>query len=350
MRILHLVNNVNETGNGITNVAVDLATEQSKLGHDVHIASGGGEYEHILSSYGVDTQRINFKNRTPSALYEARRALKRIVLSSDADVVHAHTITPTILARSIVSRPPIVATVHNEYQRGVILMALADAVVGVSQAVTDAMLARRVDPKRTCTILNGTVGSPRRIPLASVPRIDLMRPAVVTIGAISYRKGSDILLEAFGLVLEDVPEAHLYFVGNRDWPELEQTVVQRSWKDRVHFVGFNPQPQTYLREANVFVLASRREPLGLVLLEALEVGCPIVASRVDGIPEALAHGAAGVLTAAGDPVALASGIVRVLIDPMLSEALAASGLRHSSMFRVERMAREYLDLYQSLRA
>lgn len=349
MRILHLVNTTNESGNGITNVVVDLATEQSALGHDVCVASAGGTYEGLLASHGVVTRKIEFRRRTLMALYEARRSLKEVITSLRPEVIHAHTITPTVVASSILFGPPVVATVHNEYQRGIILMGLADAVVGVSQAVTDAMVARRVNIRKVYTILNGTIGSPRRVPLASLPRVGLERPAVVALGSVSRRKGSDILLDAFGSVLEQVSEAHLYFVGNRNWPELEQRVLEKAWRERVHMVGFDPQPHSYLREADVFVLPSRREPLGLVILEALEVGCPIVASHVDGIPEALGHGHAGLLSAPGDPVELASNIVRVLSNQGLSERLATSARKQSEMFGVMRMAGEYLELYMLLR-
>jgi glycosyltransferase involved in cell wall biosynthesis len=242
----------------------------------------------------------------------------------------------------------VVATIHNEYQRGVGLMGLADAVVGVSHAVTEAMVARRVPRRRTWTVLNGTIGSPRRMEVGSLPIPRLSRPAVVAVGAVSHRKGVDIVLDAFGQLLDTVPNAHLYFVGHPDWTEFVEESSHRPYASQVHFEGFVAQPQVYMTSADVFVLASRRDPFPLVLLEALESGCAIVASTADGIPEALGNGDAGLLSPVGDAAALAGHLQAVLTDPELAERLRRSALQAARTFTVERMSEDYLHLYRHL--
>lgn len=346
MRILHLLNYVNESGNGITNVAVDLAVEQARRGHQVWVASGGGRYEQLLSDAGVTTARLDFAHRRPLPMARTRAALGRLVEQVGPAVVHAHTLTPTVLARVLRHRPPLVATVHNEYQRGVWLMGGADLVVGVSEAVTRAMRRRGVPARRTRTVLNGTVGSPRR--RTDLPPADLAGPAVVAIGAVSSRKGSDVLLDAFGLVLQQVPQAHLYLVGDCHWSEFAERVGALAWRDRVHLEGFVAQPQPYLAAADVFVLASRREPLGLVLLEALEAGRPIVGSDVDGIPEALDGGRAGLLVPVGAPAELADALVHLLQDREAAADLGRRARAFSAGFSVARMSQDYVDLYAAV--
>lgn len=348
MRVLHLVNRIDESGDGITNVSIDLAVQQRRSGHEVTLASRVGSYTNLLEENGVDVVRLDFADRRPRVAMRTRAALVALVRRLHPDVVHVHTLTPALLAASLVGGPPVVATVHNEYQRGVWLMGLADAVVGVSQAVTDAMALRGIPRRRTHTVLNGTIGSPRRVDLASLPVPEVSRPSVVTLGAVSQRKGVDILLEAFEQVLETVPNAHLYYIGHPDWKEFVEEARQRPYAAQLHFVGFVAQPQAYLAAADVFVLASRREPLGLVLLEAMEVGCAIVGSDADGIPEALAGGRAGLLSPVGDVAALAAHLRRVLTDPVVAGQLRDSALQHSRAFTVERMSEEYLDLYRAL--
>lgn len=348
MRILHLVNFVNAAGNGITNVTVDLASGQRRLGHDVCVASAGGAYEELLADQGVRTSRILFHQRDPISLLWSRMKLRRLVRDFRPDVIHTHTLTPTVVACSLRSGPPVVATVHNEYQRGVRLMGLADAVVGVSEAVTQAMVSRRIEASRTHTVRNGTIGSPRRVARADLSPVKLKRPAIVAVGAVSQRKGSDVLLEAFGRVLEHVPEAHLYFVGSQDWRPFDRAVREKPWSDRVHLEGFVAQPQAYLHEADVFAIPSRREPFPLALLEALEAGCAIVGSDVDGIPEGVAQGTAGLLSAVDDVPGLAHNIVTLLQDGEVAGRLAAAAVAHSTTFTVERMSRQYVDLYQTL--
>src|ERR671932_1825241 len=105
MRVLHLVNYVNESGNGITNVTVDLACEQSTLGHQVLVGSAGGAYEELLARHGVDCRRIDFTSRLPRALHQARLALRTLVHDAGPDVIHAHTLTAAVLASSLVAGP-----------------------------------------------------------------------------------------------------------------------------------------------------------------------------------------------------------------------------------------------------
>jgi glycosyltransferase involved in cell wall biosynthesis len=348
MRVLHLVNRIDEAGDGITNVSVDLAVQQRRSGHDVTLGAQGGSYESLLDEYGVDFVRLNFADRRLRSVRRTRQALRALVRRSRPDVIHVHTLTTTLVAVSLVGGPPVVATVHNEYQRGVGLMGLADAVVGVSHAVTEAMVSRRVPRRRTWTVLNGTIGSPRRVDVGSLPLPEVSRPAVVTVGAVSHRKGVDIVLDAFGRLLGEVPNAHLYFVGHPDWTEFVEGARQRPYADHVHFEGFVPQPQAYLACADVFVLASRRDPFPLVLLEALEAGCAIVGSTADGIPEALGNGEAGLLSPVGDAVALAGCLQEVLTDPELAAGLRRSALDAARNFTVQRMSEDYLHLYRRL--
>jgi glycosyltransferase involved in cell wall biosynthesis len=348
MRVLHLVNRINEAGDGITNVSVDLAIQQRRSGHEVTLSAGGGSYESLLDENGVDFVRLDFADRRVRSVLRTRQALRALVRRLRPDVIHVHTITTALVAVSLVGGPPVLATIHNEYQRGVGLMGLADAVVGVSHAVTEAMVSRRVPRRRTWTVLNGTIGSARRVDLSSLPVPKLSRPAVVAVGAVSHRKGVDLVLDAFGQLLDTVPSAHLYFVGHPDWTEFVEESSRRPYAAQVHFEGFVAQPQAYMGCADVFVLASRRDPFPLVLLEALESGCAIVASTADGIPEALGNGAAGLLSPVGDAVALAGHLHDVLTDPELAEGLRLSALHAARSFTVERMSEDYLHLYRHL--
>lgn len=348
MRILHALNRLNDSGNGIVNVAVDLALEQRRQGHEVSVASAGGDFLPLLRQHAISHHDIDFRRRRPLALIRAYRELSSTLARMNPDIMHAHTITPTVLGFVATRRrrAALVATVHNEYQHGVTLMRLADRVVGVSEAVSRAMAERGVSRDKIRTVLNGTVGSQRRSPLHQSEVIDLPPCSIVTVGAVSHRKGADVLLAAFEQVLEAVPEAHLYFVGNVEWQEPVDAARRMPWSDRVHFVGFESQPQRYLRSASVFALASRRDPMPLALIEALEAGAPIVASDVDGIPEALDSGNAGLLADVGDSADFAAKISGLLRSEDARRELARAAAERVSRLTVEAMAGKYLEVYR----
>ncbi|MCU1691214.1 MAG: glycosyltransferase [Frankiales bacterium] len=349
MKVLHVLNEFGRLGNGIVNVALDLACGQSDRGHAVAVASGGGSFVELAQRHGVEHFDLD-QRRTAPQLAVASLAFRRLVQQFQPDVVHAHMMTGAVLGWGLRSgfRYGLVTTVHNEYQRSALLMGLGDRVVGVSEAVAEAMAARHVPRRRLRVVRNGTIGSPRRLPPEAQPVVALQRPAVVSIGAVSPRKGSDLLVDAFLSLAEEHPAAHLYLVGNVDWPELQERTRHRPHADRVHFSGFSPDPRAYLDQADVFVLASRREPFGLVLSEAREAGVAVVATDVDGIPEALDSGRAGLLVPPEDSRALARALGGLLGDPTERAAAARRAASGLEALTVARMLDGYEAVYSEL--
>lgn len=351
LRILHVVNRVNETGDGIANVCIDLACQQASDGRTVGLACEESGFVGLATQHGVRHFPLSLRARGPWGVLRAVHHMRQLYRTFQPTVVHTHTLTATVVARlaSVPSRIPVVATVHNEYQRGVVVMGAADRVVGVSRAVSQAMVGRGIPPRRVSTVHNGTVGSVRRRPAhmdAAPPQASV---SIVAVGAVSERKGADVLLQAFLDLAELHPDCELYFVGNLDWPAVLEDAQRSPHAARIHFEGFSPQPQVYLRAATVFVLASRRDPFPLVLLEALEAGVPIVATDVDGIPEALDNGEAGRIVPSGSSSELAAAIESLLSSRAERERMAAAALRRSAAFSVKKMTDGYERVYDELR-
>ncbi|WP_322042735.1 glycosyltransferase family 4 protein [Paraburkholderia sp. J67] len=349
MRILHLANHAHNIGNGIVNVMVDLACMQARAGHEVTIASSGGGFEPLLAREGVRHVRLP---QAPKPRYVPAMVagFNRLLAEHDPEVVHAHMMSGALIARFGVLRRrfALVTTVHNEFQKSATLMRVGDRVVGVTEAVAQLMERRGIPAHKLAVVLNGTIGTPRlaETPLPKSPALG--RPSIVTVCGMYYRKGIPELLRAFARLSPRFPTAELYLVG--DGPDREQFEAmsrELGVDARVHFTGFIADPRGYLAEADVFVLASHREPAGLVLSEAREAGSAIVATRVDGIPEMLDHGEAGVLVPANDDAALAEAIEKLLCDREAREALVARGRRNLEHFHVRRVCDEYQAIYEA---
>ena len=145
-------------------------------------------------------------------------------------------------------------------------------------------------------------------------------PSVLFIGRDFERKGGPVLLRAFQLVREQLPEATLDIVGAaRDYEALGVTGHGKV----AHRAGLM---QLY-RRARAFCLPSLYEPYGLVLIEAMAHGIPCVGSAVQSIPEILDQGRAGLLVQPGDVEELAEALIRLLTDDELAGTLAANGPR-----------------------
>lgn len=350
MRIVHLMNTLSNRGNGIINVAVDLAIEQQRAGHHVGIIAGPGGHEELVRSSGVELLALDQKHGAANLL-KASLKMRRLLRKFRPDIVHAHMQTGLILALpwTKLYRIPMVTHLHNVHDSGANRMGWADRVIAISAAVKEDLKKQGVPEEKIRVVLNGNLQSPRVPPISSLTPEPLLRPSITTVAGMNHRKGIAELIEAFGTVAQQVGDAQLYLVGDGPERTLFEEQANRSFvRDRIHFEGFNATPQSYLLSTDIFVLASRRESWGLVLIEAREAGCAIVASDVDGIPEALDGGNAGLLVPPQSPKALADALLMLLQNPALRQSWqqrAKIGMEH---FTVNRMMKEVLEVYGEL--
>ena len=342
--VLHLLPHVQRVGNGIVDVTIDLALAQRAAGMPVHVASGGGQYVELLTDAGVACHDLTLR---PGSLLATRRLVDRVRPA----VVHTHTLKGLALARLARPGVPVLHSAHLDLGRWTPGLRLADRVIAVSDGIAQTISAH-VDPARVTVVRNGVLGGPRRRPLLDVPPARLQRPAVVYVGGMYEHKGVAVLLRAFAQLVTERPdlEATLHLVGDGpDRPAFEQLATGLGLGGRVVWAGFREDAYSFIRSADVFVLPSLAETFGLVLAEAREAGVAIVAAATGGVPEVLDGGAAGVLVPAGDAIALADSLGRVLGDPAERARLAAAAGSGLEWLTVSRMCDEVLAAYAHAR-
>ncbi len=347
MRILHLSNTVSDRGNGIVNVAVDLAIAQASAGHDVAFACERGGYIPLLERFKV---RVSLVRQTGAARALLNSlALLRLLRAFRPQIIHCHMRSGLLLVApwARVLRIPIVVHVHNIHDRAIGLRHLPTRILAVSHADSRTIAAAGVPRDRIRVVLNGLIGS-HRLPATPSP-VALHCPAITTVAGMMHRKGIAELITAFETVLATQPDAHLYLVG--EGPErllFEAQAAASPAAAHIHFEGMQADPRGYLLACDVFVLASRRESFGLVLIEARQAGCAIVASDVDGIPELLGHGDLGLLVPPENPSALAAAILRLLADQELRASLQGRARENLEPFTTTRMAVEVFAVYSEV--
>jgi glycosyltransferase involved in cell wall biosynthesis len=348
MRILHLVNKLTNTGNGIINVAVDASCLQQSLGHQVAIASNGGDFTTLIAEYGVTHFHFN-QERNPRNLVHAAKRYQEIIKSFNPDVVHCHMMTGVLIARFLKQRSKyqVFATVHNEFQKSASLMRLADQVIVLSEAGKVTMISRGIPANKIHIISNGCLASPRQKDQSDKPKLALLQPAIVSVAGMNSRKGIVELIQSMDIVTKRFPNAHLYLVGNGPEIEAFRTLASDlNLLENVHFEGFQPDPQSYLRSCSIFALVSRNEPYSLALIEARGAGCAIVATNVGGNPNILDNGVAGMLVAPNSPSEIAKAFEELIEDPNFLATMQQRSSTNVHRFLVSRMAEETLDLYK----
>lgn len=176
------------------------------------------------------------------------------------------------------------------------------------------------------------------------------RPYILSIGNFSYQKGFDILVRAFAQVHQECPGVDLIMAGDgHDRDRCQRLAAQFNVNGNLHFLGRVERGllPALLNGCELFVLPSRKEAFGIVVLEAMAAGKAVVATRVGGVPEIVTHMKDGLLVEPDSPEELAGGIDRLLSDTDLRRRLGAQASKTARQrFSWEDVAERYLRFYQ----
>lgn len=225
-------------------------------------------------------------------------------LARDADVVY---LNGAVCGRLLpaVARARTVLHVHDMVRRVPSMWRAADVVLVPTRAVA----------QRLGALQSHVVGCPIEPdpPDVAAPWPEDDRPVVGFVGRIEARKGPLDFLRAAPLIRAGAPTARLVMVGSDPYDSdpdyLARVDAQGEGVDRYGWIDLGAG---LMRHLDVLVLPSHREPFGTVLAEAMAVGTPVVATRVDGLPEVVPDGVAGELVPPGQPAALARAVLSVL--------------------------------------
>lgn len=355
-----------------------LATHLPRRRYEVTVACGGeGWLTRSLESSGVRVVILPDLVREID-LWRDVRALAdtwRLISKEKFDIVHCNSSKAGIVGRiaaRLADVPAVVFTAHgfvfNEPMsraRQLVYLwlerlggLLSDAIVAVSEADRDSAVREGVAPgKRIAVIHNGIDDEATgRTPGCSIrEELDLGAgvPLAVNIANLYRTKGQRYLLHAFSQVIKRHPDAHCAIVGDGSLrPEFESEIRTLGLQASVHLMAARDEAGEYLLdESQVFVLASIKEGCPFALLEAMKAACPIVATRVGGIPELITDGETGLLVPAADPAAMARAICELLEKPQWSRQLGlAARDRVRSRFGLDGMIDRTDELYRRLLA
>ncbi|MEI7753429.1 MAG: glycosyltransferase family 4 protein [Actinomycetota bacterium] len=173
-----------------------------------------------------------------------------------------------------------------------------------------------------------------------------LNPTIFFCGRHEDRKGLDILLEAF----ETLP-ANVRLVIASNGPDTKRLQQQYATDTRIEWVGriTDDEKMAYLKGSAVFCAPSLRgESFGVVLLEAMAAGTPVVASSLDGYMNVATHEVDSLLCAPGDVAELAAALQRVVNDGALSDRLRNAGEQRAEQFSMSALAARYAEIYEQL--
>ncbi len=294
------------------------------------------------------------------------------VLNIKPDLIHANSIRAGLVATAatVGLKTRVVWHLHDllprhplsNVIRAFAFLSSRTQMIAVSQAVADNFVGG-FSPlkKRVQAILNGIdlekfqPGKTARNEIREELELDLAEPVIGIVGQLTPRKGQLELVRAFAQTLPDIPQAALLVVGaplfNRDDEYaalLKQTAQELGIGERVKFTGARSDVGAVMQALDLLVINSSAEPFGLVAVEAMACGTPILAAASGGIPEIIEHGKTGWLVQPGDVLTLAAAMVSLSRQLALREHLAEQGKKHvGSRFSADRYLEELQAFYSS---
>ena len=173
---------------------------------------------------------------------------------------------------------------------------------------------------------------------------------IIFVGRLIKCKGISFLIESFKQVIDNDIRARLFLVGDgKEEDRLREYTSKLNIKQHVVFLGYRSNPQSFIRNADLLVFPSSEEGFGRVLLEAMDVGTPVIGTRIGGIPEIIEHGTNGLLVDYGDIEALKKSIIEILEGKLLRKKLIQGGYEIiNSKFRVETYQEKLENVYDTL--
>ncbi|MEZ4512096.1 MAG: glycosyltransferase [Chloroflexota bacterium] len=290
-----------------------------------------------------------------------------------ANLVHTQLELSNTLgtAAAALLRLPTVCTLHtiDELQPGSktarrirlmwwVLRHFCQRIVAVSEETRQHHIAAaQFAPAQVVTLYNGIDLShfePRDLACQTAVRTALNIPAaaklLTTVAVLRQPKGVQHMVEAMPAVLTAVPDAHYLIVGDGDHrPALEVQVAQLGLGQRVHFAGQRRDVADLLAASDLFVLPTLTDALPTVLMEAMALHLPLLATAVGGVPEMVENGHNGLLVPPGSADHLARAAVDLLQNEEKRREMGENGrLRVEQKFNIQRQAGELAALYRTL--
>jgi phosphatidylinositol alpha-mannosyltransferase len=345
----------------------DLATTLRGMGHHVEVLTPADREE------SLPAEHFTFAGRTVPVPYNGSMAsmqfgpvsaarVRRWLREGRFDVVHVHEpASPSVsLLVCMIAKGPIVATFHAATTRSKWLAAVGPMarpwLERISGRIAVSDFARRVQVEHlggdAVIIPNGVHvdGFAHGPSLPGYTR-GVDGPTIGFLGRFDEpRKGLPVLLEALRPVVRRHPGARLLIAGRGDAVAV-RGLIGEDLRAHVALLGelTEEDKAAFLRSVDVYVAPNLLgESFGVVLIEALAAGAPIVASDLDAFARVLEHGTAGVLVGRGDPVALAGTLCELLADPARRAELSAIGAQVAAGYDWDVLARRILAVYETV--
>lgn len=317
--------------------------------------------EFVALAQRMNTPHIPFDIPPKTSIRADARAVRelKMALAGNFDLVHGHGVRGLWIGAFAAERAglPFVATAHNLLPKpsfvqsvGISLaLRYTKRLIAVSNAVLESFRDCNLDLPPVNVIPNGidlsrydAPGNPAA--LRKQYQIPDAAPVIAAVGRLEKEKGFDQLILSFGFLRSEEKEARLIIAG--EGGEQENLSDMASSDMQIHLAGRVADPTPYYQLADVVAIPSRSEGQGIVALEAMAAGKPVVAYRVGGLSETLEDNVTGYLVKPSDVLEFAQALALLLKSPDLRRSMGEAGrARVASQYAAQKAAQQIESVY-----
>jgi len=365
MNILYITNHLNI--GGITSYILSLATGMKKKGHNVYIASSGGQLLSKFLEEGINYIPIPIKTKSeisPKILFSAVR-LFSAVKKYNIDIIHSNSRTTQVLGCLLARFTGCVyiSTCHGFFKKRFSRRAFpcwGRKVIAISESVKEHLMKDFGVKEKDIQVVHNGIDVEKFKSQNTKLKTQIKKnlglgdgPVVGIVARLSDVKGHKYLIEAMGDILEKIPQTQLLIVGEGKMEKELVTLVERLGMEKnVFFLPSVSDAKDALSIMDLFVMPSLKEGLGLSLMEAMACGLPVVASDVGGIKSLIQDGHNGLLIRPADSKGLSFAILELLQNPERAEKLGRAARvfinqnfsQENMILETERVYRECLNV------
>jgi len=337
-------------------------SDKNRFSHTVCFLQAGGIISKEIKDNGFDVIELNIKT-----IYSvlAVKSLCRVLSDSGIDIVHNHASTPIVPIIAKRYRKKVVYTEHGNvisnkqkillhHILGFIMSLFVDKVIAISNFVKESLVTKRKVPRNKIAVVYHGVPSCKLPPTHLIDFSEFNHDAVYvgTIGRCIKQKGFHYFIRVAAEFHRRFPSEEVKFVLTGDGPELpllkKQAELQRV-NNRIAFLGYRRDIDLLLNKFHVLLVTSVAEPFGIVAIEGMSAGLPIVAFDVNGLNEIILHNRTGYLIKPFDIDEMVKKISILVRQDNARLQMGNAAFQHfEKNFRVNTMVKNTEEIYKQL--
>lgn len=363
MKILQISTELEHSG--AERIVYDLSCYLKEKGQIVQVAcvkDTRGSIGDWLENKKIPVFWVDLNFKKPIKMLVNIYKFIRFVRNENFDLIHAHQFHANVLGRlaRVFGGPKVISTVHLVERRwrpwhfvfDSLTAFLCTKEICVSQAVKDFTAKKAPFMKNKLVVIYNGVqfdNNQKMLSTISLPSSFNRKFIFGAVGRLTYQKGFTYLLEAFLILIEKKYDVALMIIGEGPEKKRLRKFMEANDLDKsVILLGYQKNPDPYYHEMDAFVMPSLFEGFGLVAVEAMHFGLPVIATNVDSLPEIIQDGVTGYLCPAENVKSLSVAMEKVFLNQESSTHIALAGQKfvHEN-FPISKMLQQHLDLYKT---